>query len=346
MVRRSGKGRVRKDRLRSPDLRPAGSFLSGPGARPSCISFRIAAGTDCTVVRTPQPEAWTTDPGAGRGRLSTNTGLYPALPLLPEAVPALHNYGVIRFPHDSFQPVRWIGVDLNTTGHPVVAADPSTGKVLKLGKRITYAATNSVRNCTRLYREGKLWKLKKVRSRDKKEFRAALHKIARQIVRLAESSCAGIKFEKLFSFRHHALQEDSYEFSFENGSFAMLLHFVEKHALKHGISVHYVDPSNTSKKCSRCGAKGRRMRKRFECSRCGRIIHADVNAALNIAATPCISDKAERHRLRASLREMRRLARAEQKRIGQETAAGIGPAFSPLPSLSRGDIAVSLADSR
>ena len=252
--------------------------------------------------------------------------------------------GVIRFPHESFQPARWVGVDLNTTGHAVVAADPSSGKVLKLGKRNPHGTTSSTCNCTRLYREGKLWKLKKIKSRDKKEFRAALHKIARQIVRLAESSCAGIKFEKLFSLRHHTLQEDSYEFSFENGSFAMLLHFVEKHALKHGISVHYVDPSNTSKKCSRCGAKGRRIRKRFECPACGRIIHADVNAALNIAATPSISDKTERPRIRASRREMRRLAGAEQKRAGQDTDEMVGPAFCNLPTLSRWDIPVISAE--
>jgi putative transposase len=220
---------------------------------------------------------------------------------------------VIRFHPDAYPGPRWIGIDLNTTGHAVVAADPVSGKVLKLGKRIHFRRSTSTRNCTKLYREGQLWKLKKVKSREKKEFRAALHKIARQIVNFAESACAGLKFEKLFSFRYlnHHNTEDSYEFSFENGSFPSLLHLVEKRALNRGIPVKYVDPSNTSKRCSRCGSFGRRVRKRFECPQCGRVIHADVNAAFNIAATPTTSDKADLHRQKASRKEMRRLARQE-----------------------------------
>ena len=251
---------------------------------------------------------------------------------------------MIKFHPDAYPGSRWIGIDLNTTGHAVVAADPVSGKVLKLGKRIHFRQSSSTRNCTKLYCEGQLWKLKKVRSREKKEFRAALHKIARQIVNFAESASAGLKFEKLFSLKHHTMQEDSYEFSFGNGSFAMLLHFVEKHALKYGISVHYVDPYNTSRRCSRCGAKGRRIRKRFECTRCGRIIHADVNAALNIAATPIISDKAQRHQLRASRREMRRLARAELKSSVPDMPGMIGQACCNLPSRSRWDIPLTAAD--
>ncbi len=207
---------------------------------------------------------------------------------------------------------RWIGVDLNTTGHAVVAAEILSGKVMKLGKKKQYAKTSSTRNCTKLYQQNKLWKLKKVKTREKKEFKAALHKIARQIVSFAESAGAGIKFENLFSNRYeqHREMEESFEFSFENGSFVTLLHFVEKRALNRGIPVLYVNPANTSKRCSRCGGFGRRIRKRFECPQCGRIIHADVNAAFNIAATPCTSDKFELHLERASRKIMRKLARA------------------------------------
>ncbi|MCK9579261.1 MAG: zinc ribbon domain-containing protein [Methanoregula sp.] len=206
---------------------------------------------------------------------------------------------------------HWIGVDLNTTGHAVVAADLFGKKILKLGKRQHYTRSASTKNCTKLYHEGNLWKIKKVKSREKKEFRAALHKIARQIVNFAESACAGIKFEKLFSHRYLLQHEtkDSFEFSFENGSFATLLYLVEKRALNRGIPVVYVNPANTSKMCSRCGGFGRRVRKRFECPQCGRIIHADVNAALNIAATPCFPDKTELHQARAARNATRKLAR-------------------------------------
>jgi putative transposase len=218
---------------------------------------------------------------------------------------------VIRFHPDAFLHARWIGVDLNTTGHAVVAADLLSGKVMKLGKKMQYTKSSATTNCTKHYRENKLWKLRRMKTRDKKEFKAALHKIARQIVGFAESACAGIKFEKLFSYRYlqHREAVDSYEFSFDNGSFITLLHLVEKRALDRGIPVKYVNPANTSKRCSRCGSFGRRIRKRFECPRCGIIIHADVNAAFNIAAVPCPSDKAEHHRMRILRRQMQKLAK-------------------------------------
>jgi putative transposase len=229
---------------------------------------------------------------------------------------------VIRFHRDLLLKTRWIGVDLNTTGHAVVAADLVSGNIMKLGKNLHYRRTFSTQNCTKLYHEKKLWKLGKVKSREKKEFKAALHKIARQIIRFAESACAGIKFEKLFSHQHmHQCDKGSCEFSFENGSFVTLLLLVEKRALNRNIPVKYVNPSNTSKRCSHCGGFGRRVRKRFECPQCGMVIHADVNAAFNIAATPCTSDKAEQRRIRTTRRMMRKRAQEAQIIVEDSTPA-------------------------
>ncbi|MGA2161922.1 MAG: RNA-guided endonuclease TnpB family protein [Methanoregula sp.] len=216
-------------------------------------------------------------------------------------------------------PARWIGVDLNTTGHAAVAAEPDSGKILKLGKNIHYVRSNSIKNCTKLYREGKLWKLKKSKSRERKAFKAALNKISRQIVSFAESLGSGIKFEKLFSSRYsHSHDAAGFiEFSFGNGSFLSLQRLVEKLALKRGISVIYVNPAYTSKRCSRCGCIGRRSRKRFECPHCGFVAHADVNAAFNIAlasrrfATLNFCEKELVEQARLSKKQMRRRAREE-----------------------------------
>lgn len=166
---------------------------------------------------------------------------------------------------------RWIGVDLNTTGHVAVAADPCSGKVMKLGKNIHYVHSHSLKNCTKLYREGKLWKLKKTKTRERKKFKSALHTICRQIVSFAEALGTGIKFERLFSTRysHRKDLSDPFMFSFENRSFFSLQRQVEKRALERGIPVIYVNPAYTSKRCSRCGQFGRRTRKHFECPHCG-----------------------------------------------------------------------------
>ena len=93
---------------------------------------------------------------------------------------------------------RWIGVDLNTTGHVAVAAEPVSGKVMKLGKNIHYNHSHSLKNCTKLWKEGKLWKLKKYKSRERKNFKTAINTISRQIVSFAESLGSGIKFESSF----------------------------------------------------------------------------------------------------------------------------------------------------
>ena len=219
----------------------------------------------------------------------------------------------------TYAPARWIGVDLNTTGHAAVAAEPDSGKVLKLGKNVHYVRSNSIKNCTKLYKEGKLWKLKKDKSRERRAFKAALNKISRQIVSFAESLGSGIKFENLFSSRYsHAHDAAGFiEFSFGNGSFLSLQRLVEKLALRRGIPVTYVNPAYTSKRCSRCGNLGRRSRKHFECPHCGFVAHADVNAAFNIALASHRSafmysgEDGQEELVRLTKKQMRRRAREE-----------------------------------
>ena len=193
---------------------------------------------------------------------------------------------MIKVHPDTLIAARWIGVDLNTTGHVAVAADILSGKTMKLGKNIHYNHHQSSKNCTKFWKEGKLWKLRKIKSRERKTFKSALNAISRQIVSFAESLGSGIKFEKLFSprYSHRLGAEKSYEFSFDNGSFFSLQQQVEKRAWNRGIPVIYVNPAYTSKRCCRCGSFGRRSKKRFECPHCGYVAHADVNAAFNIAA--------------------------------------------------------------
>ena len=241
---------------------------------------------------------------------------------------------VIEVHFATLNEIRWIGVDLNTTGHVAVAADPESGKILKLGKSIHHIHTQSTNNCTKLWKEGKLWKLKRTKTRERSSFKYALAAITRQIVTFAELLGTGIKFEKLFSNRYtpHEQNTFAYEFTFDNGSFFTLQKMVERRAHKRGIPVIYVNPAYTSKRCCRCGEFGRRSRKRFECPHCGYVVHADVNAAFNIATTPLrcaslesLSEQEETHAFLLSKKQMRRIAKTEARHK---------PVLSPAPVIS------------
>lgn len=241
-------------------------------------------------------------------------------------------------------------MDLNTTGPVAVAADPASGKVMKLGSNAHYVHSHSIKNCTKLYKTGKLWKLKKIKSRDRSLFKNTLHSISRQIVSFAVALGSGIKFEKLFSSRSYVLQEsrNAAEFSFDNGSFYYLQKMVERKAQKLGIPVIYVNPAYTSKRCSRCGGFGRRYRKKFECPHCGYTIHADVNAAFNIASAGWRENAGES--FLAALRDQTCLTRKQIRKLsrnippaGVTTAPGrvtvqqkenllYYPEYQPLPA--------------
>ena len=214
-------------------------------------------------------------------------------------------------------------MDLNTTGHVAVAADILSGKIMKLGKNIHHHRQSS-KNCTKFYREGKLWKLKRIKSREKKTFRSALNAISRQIVSFAESLGSGIKFEKLFSprYSHSHSAETYYEFSFDNGSFYSLQQQVEKRAIGRGIPVIYVNPAYTSKRCCRCGSLGKRTRKRFECPHCGYVAHADVNAAFNIAAASLRTASGE-YLAYTLLTDTPHVGKKEKRRLMREQMAAI-----------------------
>ena len=147
------------------------------------------------------------------------------------------------------------------------AADPGSGKYISLAKSIHHIHRHFTSNCTKLWKEGKLWKLKKVKTHQRKSFNTVLATITRQIVTFAESLGTGIRFEKLFSAGNPYREPSSHtcEFAFENGSFFTLQRMVEKRAHDRGIPVIYVNPAYTSRRCCRCGELGRRSRKRFGC---------------------------------------------------------------------------------
>ena len=85
--------------------------------------------------------------------------------------------------------------------------------------------------------------------------------------------------------------------SLQDAALGRLAHWVLVKAEEAGRRAWLVDPANTSRGCARCGhvdAANRPSRDRFACTRCGHQAHADVNAAVNIAARGAASDAAWR----------------------------------------------------
>ncbi len=177
----------------------------------------------------------------------------------------------------------YIGVDLNTTGHVAVAANPRTGKVLKLGKEALHIHNKyrSIRKSCQ--KNGRFRVLKKIRNRESNKIRNLNHQISRQIVDTANENHCGIKIEKLDGIRNNRKHGKAFNFALHSWSFRQLQSFIEYKAKLRGIPIAYVEPGYTSQECSRCGNIGTRQGKEFMCPSCGHFDNADVNASFNIA---------------------------------------------------------------
>ena len=177
----------------------------------------------------------------------------------------------------------WIGVDLNTTGHCAVAANPTTGKVLKLGKKAQHTRSKYRAIRKKLQRKGKFRCLKKIKDREQRILSNLDHQISRKLVDTALEAGAGIRMENLAGIRDRAKTSKSFKASLHSWSFYRLQTFVAYKAKLLGVPFELVDPAFTSQADSRTGLLGTRTGKLFVAAN-GAVSHADVNSAFNIAA--------------------------------------------------------------
>lgn len=75
--------------------------------------------------------------------------------------------------------------------------------------------------------------------------------------------------------------------------FRKLQDMIEYKSVDAGVPVRYINPENTSKECNECGhiEGDNRHGVHFECVNCGYEVHADVNAAINIASVQYPEDE-------------------------------------------------------
>jgi len=109
-----------------------------------------------------------------------------------------------------------------------------------------------------------------------------MNTVSRRIVDLAvEHAPCRIHLEELTHLRAHT--DDHHDWPY-----ADLQEKVISKAEEEGLPVRFVDPRDTSQRCRMCKSVSERHRSvenrhEFECENCGYQVHADVNAAVNIA---------------------------------------------------------------
>lgn len=173
-----------------------------------------------------------------------------------------------------------IGVDRNSVGNVAVVANPTTGKVLKLGPDGSGLKYNYRRRKAGLQKAGKKKLLVKHNRKQSNRSKDINHKVSSTIVNYAKEHRSAIVLEDLGSIRKGKAKRyvDKSQWAFYQ-----LETFIRYKAALLGVPVFCVSPYNTSKGCSRCGHINEVNGKHFECCDCGHVDHRDANAAFNIA---------------------------------------------------------------
>lgn len=132
--------------------------------------------------------------------------------------------------------------------------------------------------------------LKKISGKERRFVKDVNHCISKEIVAMPYNVFA---LEDLTSIRVQTRRGKNFTRKLNNWSFYQLEQFILYKAEAVGKLVITVDPRFSSQKCSRCGniLKENRNGNAYRCHNCGLQLHADLNAARNIAqsGTSCLS---------------------------------------------------------
>ncbi len=194
---------------------------------------------------------------------------------------------VVTVPAPAVEPIdQVIGVDLGIVRPAVTSHNrflgqrrwkAIEGRVFHLRRALQQKGTRSAKR-----------HLARVRRRQARFRRDCDHVLSTQIVQSVEPG-GTIVLENLTDIRKRVKAKRRTQTSrrMHAWSFARLKGFIGYKAEERGCTVVAVDPRHTSRACSRCGhtaRNNRRSRGRFVCRACGYELHADLNAARNIAA--------------------------------------------------------------
>jgi putative transposase len=130
-------------------------------------------------------------------------------------------------------------------------------------------------------------RLKARSGREQRFARDVNHRISKTIVETAERTGRGVAVENLTGIRTRVRHRKPQRSTFHTWAFAQLGAYLAYKTARAGVAFIQVDPRNTSRQCSTCGhveKNNRTDQATFACRSCGVSLHADHNAAINIAA--------------------------------------------------------------
>jgi len=189
------------------------------------------------------------------------------------------------------KPIDFIGVDLGI----VNIATTSDGKEYS-GATVRGMRHRHARLRRKLQKKGTKSAKRLLKKRRKKEQRFATHVnhcISKQIVSDAKDTQRGIAMEDLGGIRERVnTVKKAQRRELSSWAFYQLRQFVTYKAILAGVDIKFVDPRNTSRTCPKCGninKKNRKSQSKFECTCCGYVANADINAACNIAGRAVVN---------------------------------------------------------
>ncbi|MGW6936591.1 RNA-guided endonuclease InsQ/TnpB family protein [Lentzea sp. NPDC054927] len=182
-----------------------------------------------------------------------------------------------------FEPADWIGVDRGITNLATTSdLDNFQGRRLQRYRR--WHARKRAELQARQTKSAN----RRLKRRARKEARHATHinhRIAKQIVAVAERTGRGIALEELHGIRDRVRLHRHQRATQSSWPFHQLEQHIAYKARRAGVPVLLVDAHHTSQMCPRCthtSRSNRPTRDTFSCRRCGLAGPADVVAAVNI----------------------------------------------------------------
>jgi putative transposase len=181
-------------------------------------------------------------------------------------------------------PERFLGVDLGIVNLATDSEGESyTGTLVEAVRQRCMTARQTYQSTHTKSAKRRLKKMARNESRFRRDVN---HTISKQLVAHAQDTKAALSLEDLTGIRDRMTVRKGQRNKQHGWSFRQLREFIAYKAQRLGIPLVFVDPRNTSRTCSQCGhvdKRNRRSQAEFSCLRCGHTLHADLNAARNLA---------------------------------------------------------------